>query len=63
MIAAARPVRLTMVSRLASRCPSALVKETTEAIDSDDLCGNLAVRRQETPGDVPRRLRQTCEIT
>jgi hypothetical protein len=26
-----------MVRRLASRCPSVLVEETTEAIDADDL--------------------------
>lgn len=30
-------VPLTMVRRLASRCPSVLVEETTEAIDPDDL--------------------------
>jgi hypothetical protein len=30
-------VPLTMVRRLASRCPSVLMKETTEAIDPDDL--------------------------
>jgi hypothetical protein len=30
-------VPLTMVGQLASRCPSVLVNETTEAIDPDDL--------------------------
>jgi hypothetical protein len=30
-------VSLTVVGQLVSRCPSVLVKETTEAIDPDDL--------------------------